>query len=88
MIASDFKRDIAQYYRQRLTKIIINESVEITEYEIEVIGQAAEVTFVIPSEITEINRLDFKSEEAVISICLLYVPVNTDSRFKYRLEVI
>mgnify|MGYP000975054936 FL=1 len=47
------------------------------------------IDFLIPDSIREINKIEFlDSSNVPLSVIDVYVPIETTTRFKYRLEVL
>lgn len=87
MITTNLRKKLIKHYNDLITKIIINDSNEILEYELLIEETVLIVQFVVPEEVSEIRRIRIWCEEDLLSDSTLYVPINGDTVFKYKAEV-
>lgn len=70
-----------------ITTIRLNGEVVVSEFSSEVEESILLIEFEVPEEISVLRKLEFYDEESLLSECKVYVPINGNTLFKYRIEV-
>lgn len=87
MITSKLKKLLLETYQESLTHIILNDSVTITDFEQSLTNDLLIVEFLVPQDLSEINKMSFYKDSDLLSERQLYVPITSDTLFKYKVEV-
>lgn len=81
MIESTFLNDVANYVDSRVAKVIINESYEITDFEVkQVTGNVLALKYLVPAEdVSTITKIELKdASDNVISSHDVNIPITAD----------
>lgn len=70
-----------------ITSIRLNDEVIVSEFSAVSEGATLLVEFEVPEQISILRKLEFYGEESLLSECKVYVPINGNTLFKYRIEV-
>ncbi|MBE9390000.1 hypothetical protein [Vagococcus salmoninarum] len=87
MITPQLKIRLLEAYQGKLSKIVLNDVVEVTEFESVLENESLIVYFDVPEVIEVMTSLSFFEANIVLSENTLYVPILSDTRFKYKVEV-
>ena len=87
MITQDLREHLNSSFKKKINKIILNDVVNISDFEAKVENALLIVEFEIPEEISFLRKVEFFEEETLLSECQLHVPVSGNTLFKYRVEV-
>jgi len=82
MIATEFLNEIAEYVDSRIAKVVLNESYEITEFEVkEVTDNTLALNYIIPAnEVSLVTKIELKSaEDDLITSNDVNVPISSDT---------
>lgn len=88
MITKNLRKNLIQQYNDIISRFLLNENIEIGNYELIIEDTVLIVQFPVPEGITEIKRIRLFQENMLLSDSTLYVPINGDTIFKYKAEVI
>ncbi|SEN73335.1 hypothetical protein SAMN04488134_101766 [Amphibacillus marinus] len=89
MITDLTKNLIAVQYEENLINVRLNGSVLVNDFELSEVNQnTVTLEFNVPSGISQITRLELLGETGVLSDSNLFVPVEVDTRFRYRMRVV
>lgn len=72
---------------EMISHIILNSSVRLDEFHASVEDEILSVEFDIPLSIDTLRKIEFFQGETLLSSCKVFVPVTSDTLFKYRMEV-
>lgn len=70
-----------------ISHIVLNNSVPLDEFHANVEDEILSVEFDIPLSIDTLRKIEFFQGEKLLSSCKVFVPVTSDTLFKYRVEV-
>lgn len=87
MITPQLKIRLLEAYQGKLSKIVLNGVEEVTEFEALIENEELIVYFDVPEVIEVMTSLSFFEANIVLSENTLYVPILSDTRFKYKVEV-
>ncbi|GEM_PF-3063909 len=87
MITSDLKTNLNNSFKEMISHIILNNSVRLDEFHANVEDEILSVEFDIPLSIDTLRKIEFFQGEKLLSSCKVFVPVTSDTLFKYRVEV-
>lgn len=90
MITAEFIHDVAEYVKDRVAKVVLNGSYEITEFEQkEVTDNQLSLNYIIPvSEISHLTLVEVQDSSGnVISTNNVDVPISADTMFLQSIEV-
>lgn len=87
MITEIMKSKVNLEIKKMITSIRLNDEVLISEFSSVSEGAILLIEFEVPEEISILRKLEFYDEETLLSECKVYVPVNGNTLFKYRIEV-
>lgn len=87
MITSDLKTNLNSSIKEMISHIILNNSVRLDEFHANVEDEILSVEFDIPLSIDTLRKIEFFQGEKLLSSCKVFVPVTSDTLFKYRVEV-
>ncbi|WP_291292329.1 hypothetical protein [Enterococcus sp.] len=87
MISENLKSKVTHEIKRMITEIRLNEAIIINDFSAIFEGNVLLVEFEIPEEISLLKKIEFFEEESLLSECKVYVPINGNTLFKYRIEV-
>lgn len=90
MIASTFLADVAQYTNGRIAKVVLNDTVEITNFSIkEVTESQIGMQYIVPAaSVSLVTKIDLKDKDnKVISSNNVYVPIASDTLLLQTISV-
>lgn len=90
MINEQFLYDIAEYVDERVAKVVINESYEITEFEVKAVtNNVLALNYIVPaSEVSLITKIELKdTENNQITANDVNVPITSDTLMLQTIEV-
>lgn len=90
MISSTFLSDIANYTKGKIAKVILNDTVEITNFTLkEVNGSTIGIQYIVPAiQVSTVNKIELKdSDNHVISTNNVYVPIASDTLFLQNIQM-
>jgi len=87
LITSDLKTNLNNSFKEMISHIILNNSVRLDEFHANVEDEILSVEFDIPLSIDTLRKIEFFQGEKLLSSCKVFVPVTSDTLFKYRVEV-
>ncbi|WEL48794.1 hypothetical protein P0G38_06965 [Enterococcus casseliflavus] len=87
MITSDLKTNLNNSFKEMISHIILNSSVRLDEFHASVEDEILSIEFDIPLSIDTLRKIEFFQGEKLLSSCKVFVPVTSDTLFKYRVEV-
>lgn len=87
MITESLKSKTNHAIKQMITTIRLNGELVVSEFSSEVEESILLIEFEVPEEISVLRKLEFYDEESLLSECKVYVPINGNTLFKYRIEV-
>ena len=90
MINEQFLYDIAEYVDERVAKVVINESYEITEFEVKAVtNNVLALNYIVPaSEVSLITKIELKdTENNQITANNVNVPITSDTLMLQTIEV-
>lgn len=91
MIQNLTRNLLAEHYRSIISVIIINDDIQVNSFQATVNGNIANVQFEVPNGVREIKRLRLyktsNEESNLLSDCTLYVPIASETVFRYKCEV-
>lgn len=90
MINEQFLYDIAEYVDERVAKVVINESYEITEFEVKAVtNNVLALNYIVPaSEVSLITKIELKdTENNQITANDVNVPIASDTLMLQTIEV-
>ena len=70
-----------------ITTIRLNGELVVSEFSSKVEESILLIEFEVPEEISVLRKLEFYDEESLLSECKVYVPINGNTLFKYRIKV-
>ncbi|MDV7737409.1 hypothetical protein [Enterococcus casseliflavus] len=87
MITEIFKSKVNLEIKKMITSIRLNDEVIVSEFSSASEGATLLIEFEVPEQILILRKLEFYDGEALLSECKVYVPINGNTLFKYRIEV-
>lgn len=87
MITSKLKNVMLEAYKTNLTKIILNQTVDVIDFDSSITDDDLLIQFEVPGGITEIKKIELFEGDNLLTVRELYVPVLNDTRFKFKVEV-
>jgi len=87
MITDIFKSKVNLEIKNMITSIRLNDEVIVSEFSSVCDGATLLIEFEVPEQISILRKLEFYDEESLLSECKVYVPINGNTLFKYRIEV-
>lgn len=91
MIQNLTKHLMADHYRSSIKKVVINDDTEVTNFKTSMDGNIVNVQFEVPTGVKEIKRLRLyktgTSDDSLLTDCSLYVPIASETVFRYKCEV-
>lgn len=90
MINTQFLTDIANYIDGRVVKVKLNETYEITDFEVkEVTNSTLALNYVVPvAELTLITKIELKdAADVVVASNDVHVPITSDTLMLQTIEV-
>ena len=88
MITNVLKNDVANYVSDSITEVVLNHSISITDFsKKEAENNITTVNFTIEKGTGTIEHIQIKSNEKVLSESDMYLEINAEVQFSYRLEV-
>lgn len=90
MIRMEFLNELANVVEQKIAKVVLNASVEITEFEVkQVDSQVVTLNYLVPaSAVSVINLIELRAvDDSVISTNTVEVPITADTIMVQTLEV-
>ena len=88
MITEYTRNNLIENYHNQVTSIRLNDETIVNDFLInQVVVDVYSIEFDVPREIKEIKKLEVMGEAIVLSKIKLFVPIETDTRFKYMLKI-
>lgn len=88
MITEYTRNNLVENYHNQVTSIRLNDESIVNDFLInQVVVDVYSIEFDVPREIKEIKKLEVMGEAIVLSKIKLFVPIETDTRFKYMLKI-
>lgn len=88
MITEYTRNNLVEHYHNQVTSIRLNDETIVNDFLInQVVVDVYSIEFDVPREIKEIKKLEVMGEAIVLSKIKLFVPIETDTRFKYMLKI-
>lgn len=87
MITESLKSKTNHAIKEMVTIIRLNSEVLVNEFSSVVEGSILLLEFEVPEEVSILTKLEFYDGESLLSECKVYVPINGNTLFKYRIEV-
>ncbi|MGO4786959.1 ketopantoate hydroxymethyltransferase [Paenibacillus sp. FSL W7-1279] len=90
MISSQVLNDVAEYVDSRVSKVVLNGTYEITDFEVkQVTGSMMALNYIVPaSSISLVTQIDLTGEAGeLISSNPVYLPVSSDTLILQTIEV-
>lgn len=90
MISSILLQEMAQHINRRIAKVVLNQSVEITDFQIkDVSEQEVLMEYIIPAGAAETVTLIELQDEAgtVLTTNPVYIPLTTDTLIKHPIAI-
>ncbi|HLT41952.1 MAG TPA: hypothetical protein VKZ95_04540 [Sphingobacteriaceae bacterium] len=90
MIAQQLLQDVANLVNDRIAKVVLNGTYEITDFEVkEVSGTTVGMEYLIPvAEITQLKLIELKdANDTTLTSNTVNVPINVDTLFLQTVEV-
>lgn len=87
MITAQLKNKLAKSYSDFITKLVLNDNVEVTKFDQSVNESLLTVSFNVPSNVKELRRIQIFNDEVLLSDSTLYVPIGEETLFRYKAEV-
>ncbi|MGG3278852.1 ketopantoate hydroxymethyltransferase [Paenibacillus solani] len=90
MISSQFLNGVAEYINAKVSKVVINEDFEITQFDVkQVSGSMLALNYIVPaSSISLVTQIDLTDESGkLISSNPVYLPVSSDTLILQTIEV-
>lgn len=88
MITEYTRNNLLENYHNQVTSIRLNDETIVNDFLInQVVVDVYSIEFDVPREIKEIKKLEVMGEAIVLSKIKLFVPIETDTRFKYMLKI-
>ncbi|EAC8001254.1 hypothetical protein HU17_16285 [Listeria monocytogenes] len=87
MITSTLKQYLVAAYQTKLNKILLNGEIIVLSFNTSIEQEQLVVQFSVPDGVTEIKTIAFYENEHLLAEHPLYVPILTDTLFKYKVEV-
>ncbi|CAD5898080.1 hypothetical protein R6Z02_01435 [Carnobacterium maltaromaticum] len=88
MITEYTRNNLVENYHNQVTSIRLNDETIVNDFLInQVVVDVYSIEFDVPREIKEIKKLEVMGEAIVLSKIKLFVPIETDTRFKYMLKI-
>lgn len=90
MITAPFKREVAEYVNSRIAKVVLNGSLEITEFQQKAVTDSTvALNYIIPAaELPVIHQIELRDEtDGVISSNAVNVPVPSDTLMLQTVEI-
>ncbi|MGL9971577.1 hypothetical protein [Enterococcus sp. DIV1420a] len=87
MITTNLKQRLVEAYQVKLNKIVLNGNITVIDFTKVIEQTQLVIQFKVPAEITEITTISFYEATDLLAEHQLYVPIVTDTVFKYKVEV-
>lgn len=88
MITEYTRNNLVENYHNQVTSIRLNDETIVNDFLInQVVVDVYSIEFDVPREIKEIKKLEVMGEAIILSKIKLFVPIETDTRFKYMLKI-
>ena len=87
MITTNLKENMLTAYQTSITKIQLNDALDVTVFDTAVEESELIVQFTVPPEVNAIHKIALYQEDKLLSQRQLYVPISNDTIFKYKVEV-
>nr|WP_150959370.1 ketopantoate hydroxymethyltransferase [Aneurinibacillus sp. XH2] len=90
MITQEFLHDVAEYSNGRVAKVVINDTYEITNFEVkEVTDNVLALNYIVPAgSVSVVTKIELKdSSDKLISSNTVNVPITTDTMMIQSIEV-
>lgn len=90
MITATFKQEIARYVHSRLAKVVLNGSLEITEFQQSIVNDSTiALQYLIPAnELPVITQIELRDEtDATLSTHTVNLPVPSDTLMLQTLQI-
>ncbi|CAD5900533.1 MULTISPECIES: hypothetical protein [Carnobacterium] len=88
MITEYTRNNLVENYHNQVTSIRLNDETIVNDFLInQVVVDVYSIEFDVPREIKEIKKLEVMGDAIVLSKIKLFVPIETDTRFKYMLKI-
>lgn len=87
MITSKLKNVMLSAYQISLTKITLNQAIDVPDFETSIDSDVLLIQFEVPTGVTEIKKIELFEGDNLLTTRELYVPVLNDTRFKFKVEV-
>ena len=87
MITTNLKENMLTAYQTSITKIQLNDALDVTVFDTAVEESELIVQLTVPPEVNAIHKIALYQEDKLLSQRQLYVPISSDTIFKYKVEV-
>lgn len=90
MITQEFLSEVVQFVDSKISKVVINESLEIRDFEMKQAGQSlVRIEYTVPNRSVDIIHLiQLKDNEGiVVSSNNVYVPITSDTLIQQTIKV-
>lgn len=90
MIEPSFLHDVAEYVDSRIAKVTLNESYDITDFQVkEVTGNMLALNYIIPAaDVSLVTKMELKDEnDTVLTSDDVNVPITSDALMLQTIEV-
>ena len=88
MITEYTRNNLVENYHNQVTSIRLNDETIVNDFLInQVVVDVYPIEFDVPREIKEIKKLEVMGDAIVLSKIKLFVPIETDTRFKCMLKI-
>lgn len=90
MIASTLLSEIAELADNKITKVVLNDTYEITDFEVKsVSGSTVGMQYIVPvAAVPVVNKIELKnSADQLVSSNDVYVPITSDTLILQTIEV-
>ena len=87
MITTNLKENMLTAYQTSITKIQLNDALDVTVFDTAVEESELIVQLTVPPEVNAIHKIALYQEDKLLSQRQLYVPISNDTIFKYKVEV-
>lgn len=90
MIISSFLNDVAQFVDANISKVVLNDEVEITDFTVkEVTGSSVGLQYIVPAaDVSLVTKIDLKDASDITKTTNnVYVPITTDTLLLHTVQV-
>lgn len=90
MIPTSYLRDVAQYTSDRVAKVVLNDTYEITQFDSKAVADnELAIRYLVPfGSVAAITKVELRdAADNVISTNAVYVPITTDHLMLQTIEV-